>query len=165
MTVTITECDSPPLQYGCQNPTNFGGSDQAFFERENDSTRKPNDRRSRQRCDRQGQEQSCRVSRLATGYSHLPKIAHKAGIVVTSPTRARVAPTAFRCSEASRSAKSNAIPAPIIVRVAIMNANSGRVSWISFIIVKIRFSGGSSSGGMPPGRFRSSRRLDKSKHQ
>jgi serine/threonine protein kinase len=51
---------------------------------------------------------------------------------VTNPIRARVEPTAFRCSTLSRSARSSAIPAPIIARVAIMNANSGRVSWISF---------------------------------
>jgi len=55
-----------------------------------------------------------------------------AGIVVTNPTMVRVEPTAFRCSTLSRSAKSSAIPAPIIARVAMMNANSGRESWISF---------------------------------
>ncbi len=65
-------------------------------------------------------------------YSHLPNIAQTAGIVVTNPTTVRVEPTAFRCSTLSRSAKSSAIPAPIIARVAMMNANSGRESWISF---------------------------------
>jgi hypothetical protein len=65
-------------------------------------------------------------------YSHLPNIAQTAGIVVTNPTRASVEPTAFRCSTLRRSARSSAIPAPIIARVAMMNANSGRVSWISF---------------------------------
>jgi hypothetical protein len=70
-------------------------------------------------------------------YSHLPKIAHAAGIVVTSPTRARVDPTAFRCSAPSRSAKSRAISAPSKARAAIMNAGSGRLSRISFTIVQI----------------------------
>jgi hypothetical protein len=65
-------------------------------------------------------------------YSHLPNIAQTAGIVVTSPTKVRVEPTAFRCSTLRRSARSSAIPAPIIARVAIMNASSGRVSRISF---------------------------------
>jgi hypothetical protein len=65
-------------------------------------------------------------------YSHLPNIAQTAGIVVTNPTRASVEPTAFRCSPLRRSARSSAIPAPIIARVAIMNASSGRVSRISF---------------------------------
>jgi hypothetical protein len=65
-------------------------------------------------------------------YSHLPNIAQTAGIVVTNPTKARVEPTAFRCSTLRRSARSSAIPAPIIARVAIINASSGRVSWISF---------------------------------
>jgi hypothetical protein len=55
-------------------------------------------------------------------YLHLPNIAQTAGIVVTNPTTVRVEPTAFRCSKLSRSAKSSAIPAPIIARVAIMNA-------------------------------------------
>jgi hypothetical protein len=70
-------------------------------------------------------------------YSHLPNIAQTAGIVVTSPTVARVAPTAFRCSALSRSAKSRAMPAPSITRVTMMNASSGRVSWIFFTIAKL----------------------------
>jgi hypothetical protein len=75
--------------------------------------------------------------RLPPVYSHLPNIAQTAGIVVTSPTVARVAPTAFRCSALSRSAKSRAMPAPIIARVTMMNASSGRVSWICFTLAKV----------------------------
>ena len=71
---------------------------------------------------------------------HLPNIAQTAGMVVTSPASARVAPTAFRCSALSRSAKSRAIPAPIIARVAMMNASSDCVSWISFTIAKFAVS-------------------------
>ena len=70
-------------------------------------------------------------------YSHLPSTAQKPGIVVTSPTRTRVEPTAFRCSALRRSARRRTIPAPAIARVAIMNASSGRLSWISFTIVQI----------------------------
>jgi hypothetical protein len=67
-------------------------------------------------------------------FLHFPNIAQTAGIVVTSPTRVRVAPTAFRCSALSWSAKRRAIPAPIIARVTMMKASSGRVSWMSFTI-------------------------------
>jgi hypothetical protein len=69
-------------------------------------------------------------------YSRLPKIAQTAGTVVTSPTTARAAPTAFRFSP-SRSAKSRAIPAPRKARVTIINASSGRLSLISFTKVQI----------------------------
>jgi hypothetical protein len=69
-------------------------------------------------------------------YSRLPNIAHTAGIVVTSPTTARVAPTALRFSP-SRSAKNRAIPAPRKARVTMTKASSGRVSLISFTIVQI----------------------------
>jgi len=68
--------------------------------------------------------------------SRLPKIAQTAGIVVSNPTTARVAPTAFRCSAVSRSEIRRATPAPSIARVAMMNASSGRLRWISFTIVQ-----------------------------
>jgi hypothetical protein len=67
---------------------------------------------------------------------------------VTSPTRTRVDPTAFRCSALRRSARRRAIPAPIIARVAMMNASSGRLSWISFTIVQIVEFARRSNGGM-----------------
>ena len=65
---------------------------------------------------------------------------------MTSATRTRVEPTAFRCSALSRSARRSAIPAPTIARVAIMNANSGRLSWISFTMVQIVEFSGTSNG-------------------
>ena len=62
----------------------------------------------------------------------------RAGIVVTSPTRARVDPTAFRCPALSRSARSRATPAARIARVARTNASFGRLSWISFMVTTLR---------------------------
>jgi hypothetical protein len=90
------------------------------------------------------------------GYSHFPIIAQMAGIVVTSPTSARVAPTAFRFSP-SRSAKRRAIPAPRKARVTTINASSGRLSLISFTIDKSLSSPRRSTEGMPRFRYRPQR--------
>ncbi len=68
---------------------------------------------------------------------------------MTSPTRARVAPTAFRFSALSRSAKSRAIPAPRKARVTIINASSDRLSFTSPTMVLIVEFAAASNGGMP----------------
>jgi len=69
-------------------------------------------------------------------HSPLQKTAQTMGIVVRSPTRARVAPTAFRCSGLSRSARRSAIPAPSITRVLAVKAISGRLRWVSLTTVE-----------------------------
>jgi hypothetical protein len=63
---------------------------------------------------------------------NLPHTAQTAGIVVTRPTTVSVAPTAFRCSAVSLSARRSAIPAPSMARVTIVNASSGKLRWGSF---------------------------------
>jgi hypothetical protein len=73
-------------------------------------------------------------------YSRVPKTAQTAGIVVSSPTATRVAPTAFRRSAVSRSARRSAIPAPSMARVLMVNANSGRLRWVCFTTIgSVRF--------------------------
>lgn len=69
-------------------------------------------------------------------HSQLPNTAQTVGIVVSSPTTARVAPTAFRCSEVSRSASRSAIPAPSMARVLTVKASSGKLRWVSFTIIE-----------------------------
>ena len=151
MTITIAECNSPPLHEGARIRQISEYQAKLLFECEDYSMLDVTIVDSGNSVIVRDENLGSSISDKAAGYSHLPNITHTAGIVVTNPTRARVAPTAFRFSP-SRSEKNRAIPAPRKARVTIINASSGRLSLISFTIIQIVEFARRSSGGKPPGR-------------
>src|SRR6476660_930198 len=83
MTVTIVECNSPPLQEGARIRQIFEDQTKLLFECEDDSTLDVTIVEPGNSVIVRDKKPWSRISRISCGHSHLPKIAHKAGIVVT----------------------------------------------------------------------------------